>query len=140
MFNFKEIEVMRILEEFNSLYGQYANPELEYYEAQLMRLKENPTHTRFVIGTGYMRMTEINPITYEPKTVTDVYLLGDIYLNRKPMLYTLPFKNDDDMFFEGEAVVSGVRHYIKGESIEVEIIYEINQEYMCRWFRLEHAA
>jgi hypothetical protein len=115
MFNFKEIEVMRILEEFNSLYGQYANPELEYYEAQLMRLKENPTHTRFVIGAGYMRMTEINPITYEPKTVTDVYLLGDIYLNRKPKLYTLPFKNDDDMFFEGEAVVSGGGHKIKGD-------------------------
>ena len=131
---------MGILEEFNAMYGQNENHESEYYESLFMRLKRSPTHTRFVIGSGCMRMTEINPRTFEPKSMTEVYLLGDLCLNRKPQLYTGPFKIDDHVFFEGEALVSGVRNYIKGESIEVEIIYEINQEYRCGWFRLEHMA
>ena len=84
---------MGILDEFRSLYGEVESPKEEvpklnvydplYIQERIRILKEHPIRNRFIVGEGKVRMSEIDVVTCEVKNVTEVYVMGELCMNRK---------------------------------------------------------
>lgn len=139
--------IMGILNEFNSFYGEEEShkeqvPELNvhdpmYIQERIRILKEHPIRNRFRVGKGKVRMSEIDVVTCEVKKVTEVYVIGELCMNRKPQLYVKPFRCESYILFEDEAVITGGRNYIRDAHVEIEVMYKIGETYRRTWFLLE---
>ena len=138
---------MGILDEFRSLYGEVESPTEEvtelnvhdpaYIQERIRILKEHPIRNRFRVGEGKVKMSEIDEVTCEVKNVTEVYVMGELCMNRKPQLYVKPFRCESYILFEDEAVITGGRNYIRDEHVEIEVMYKIGETYRRSWFLLE---
>ena len=138
---------MGILDEFRSLYGEVESPTEEvtelnvhdpaYIRERIRILKEHPIRNRFRVGEGKVKMSEIDEDTCEVKNVTEVYVMGELCMNRKPQLYVKPFRCESYILFEDEAVITGGRNYIRDEHVEIEVMYKIGETYRRSWFLLE---
>ena len=106
-----------------------------YIKDRIRVLKANPVRNRFKVGFK-VRMTEIDE-HHQPMNVTECYLLGELCMNRHPQFYIDPRKIKNYIMFCEEAVVSGGRNYVRDESVEVEIMYEMNGDYRRGWFLIE---
>ena len=108
-----------------------------YIHGCIKLLKKQLIRNRFKLESNHLTMTEFDIMTNEPKNVTEVYLLGELCLNKRPQFYTKPIKCENYVLFEDEALVCGGRNYIRGKSVEIEILYKIGNAYHKGWFKLE---
>ena len=140
---------MGILDEFRSLYGEVESTTEEvtelnvhdpaYIQERIRILKAHPIRNRFRVGECKVKMSEIDEVTSEVKKVTEVYVMGELCMNRKPQLYVKPFRCESYILFEDEAVITGGRNYIRDEHVEIEVMYKIGDTYRRCWFLLERA-
>ena len=116
-------------------------PTIDVYDSDYIKqciktLKSNPIRNRFRIGKQ-VRLIGLDNITHEPINVTECYLLGELCMNRRPQFYTSQIKSLNYILFEGDAVVSGARNYVKNRYVEVEILYHLGNHFERGWFRVE---
>ena len=125
----------KMYEEMDDEIPQFNPYNPTYIKDRIRVLKENPVRNRFKVGVA-VRMTEIDE-RHQPINVTECYLLGELCMNRHPQFYLAPRKCKNYIMFCGDAVVSGGRNYVRDESVEVEIMYEVDGDYKRGWFRIE---
>ena len=93
-----------------------------YIHGCIKLLKKQLIRNRFKLESNHLTMTEFDIMTNEPKNVTEVYLLGELCLNKRPQFYTKPIKCENYVLFEDEALVCGGRNYIRGKSGPIDLI------------------